>query len=253
MSSSSSFGRTIFQGFVIIIAVMLAFGADNLWNDQVLKKDELDSLELVLRDLGDSVEELENFSAYSAGAFDSALAAYAELSKRSSYDKHATRSDLLRVDRFTLDLPASAYTDLLSTGELSVISNRQLRDAIVRFYELAEHNQAVVERNNRVYIDGQIIPALYERGLILPHFRGDTGNRAMNQANDAVTARLGADFRHRPDPIWNFPHDSREWRTLRSTLLAAAQIHSMGETTANDMIKEAQRLEDAIVIYLNER
>jgi hypothetical protein len=88
---------------------------------------------------------------------------------------------------------------------------------------------------------------------MLPHFRGDTGNRAMNEANDAVQARLGADFRHRADPVWNFPIDSREWRTLRSTLLAAAQIHSMGENTANQMIQEAQRLEDAIVIYLNER
>jgi hypothetical protein len=253
MSSSSSFGRTIFQGFVIIIAVMLAYGADNLWNDQALKKDELDSLELVLRDLGDSVNELQEFSDYSAGAFDAALGAYSALSKRAPYDKGTIRSNLLRVDRYTLDLPSSAYTDLLSTGELSAISNRNLRDAIVRFYEAAEHHQAIVERNNSVYIDGQIIPALYERGLILPHFRGDTGNRAMNEANDAVQARLGADFRHRADPVWNFPIDSREWRTLRSTLLAAAQIHSMGENTANQMIQEAQRLEDAIVIYLNER
>jgi hypothetical protein len=242
MSASSSFGRTIFQGFVIIIAVMLAFGADNLWNDQALKKDELESLELVLRDLGDSVKELQDFSDYSAGAFDAALGAYSALSRRAPYDKNTI-----------LDLPSSAYTDLLSTGELSVISNRNLRDAVVRFYEAAEHHQAIVERNNSVYIDGQIIPALYERGLILPHFRGDTGNRAMNEANDAVQARLGADFRHRADPVWNFPIDSREWRTLRSTLLAAAQIHSMGENTANQMIQEAQRLEDAIVIYLNER
>ena len=253
MSSSSSFGRTIFQGFVIIISVMLAFGANNLWDDQALKIDELESLELVLRDLGDSVEELQDFSAYSSGAFDSALGAYSALSKRSPYDKNTIRADLLRVDRYTLDLPASAYTDLISSGELSVINNRNLRDAIVRFYETAERSQATIERNNRVYIDGQIIPALYERGLILPHFRGDTGNRAMNKANDAIESGLGAGFTHRPDPIWNFPVDSREWRTLRSTLLAAAQIHSIGEDTANEMIQEAQRLEDAIVIYLNER
>jgi hypothetical protein len=145
MSASSSFGRTIFQGFVIIIAVMLAFGADNLWNDQALKKDELESLELVLRDLGDSVKELQDFSDYSAGAFDAALGAYSALSRRAPYDKNTIRSDLLRVDRYTLDLPSSAYTDLLSTGELSVISNRNLRDAIVRFYESAEHNQAIVK------------------------------------------------------------------------------------------------------------
>jgi len=253
MSSSSSFGRTIFQGFVIIISVMLAFGANNLWDDQALKIDELESLELVLRDLGDSVEELQDFSTYSKGAFDSALSAYAALSRRAPYDKNTVRADLLRVDRYTLALPASAYTDLLSSGELNIISNRSLRDSIVRFYETAERNQATIERNNSVYIDGQIIPALFERGLILPHFGGDTGSRSMNMANDAIESKLGAGFSHRPDPIWNFPLDSREWRTLRSTLLGAAQIHATGEFTANEMIQEAQRLEDAIVIYLNER
>ena len=137
MSSSSSFGRTIFQGFVIIISVMLAFGASNLWNDQAIKKDELESLELVLRDLGDSIEELQDFSTYSKGAFNSALGAYSALSRRAPYDKNTVRADLLRVDRYTLSLPASAYTDLLASGELNVISNRSLRDSIVRFYEWA--------------------------------------------------------------------------------------------------------------------
>ena len=253
MSSSSSFGRTIFQGFVIIISVMLAFGASNLWNDQAIKKDELESLELVLRDLGDSIEELQDFSTYSKGAFNSALGAYSALSRRAPYDKNTVRADLLRVDRYTLSLPASAYTDLLASGELNVISNRSLRDSIVRFYEAAERNQATIERNNRVYIDGQIVPALFERGLILPHFSGDTGNRSMNMANDAIESKLGAGFSHRADPLWNFPVDSREWRTLRSTLLTAAQIHATSEFTANEMMQEAQRLEDAIVIYLNDR
>ena len=70
----------------VIIAVMLAFGANNLWDDQALKKDELESLELVLRDLGDSVEELQDFSAYSSGAFDAALGAYSARSKRAPYE-----------------------------------------------------------------------------------------------------------------------------------------------------------------------
>jgi hypothetical protein len=253
MSSSSSFGRTFFLGLVIIISVSLAFGAKQFWDEQAQGKNELESLELVLRDLGDSVEELQNFKTYSSGAFDAALRAYSALSKRAPYDKNAIRSDLLRVDRYTLNLPASAYTDLLNSGELSFISNRNLRDALVRFYETAEQSQALIERNNKVYIDGQIIPALYERGLILPHFRGDTGNRNLNRANEAIQSRLGEGFSHRADPIWNFPVDSREWRTLRSTLLTAAQVYAVGAGSANEMIQEAQRLEDAIVIYLNER
>jgi hypothetical protein len=98
-----------------------------------------------------------------------------------------------------------------------------------------------------------LIPALFERDLILPHFNGNAGSDTSNQAYGAVNNQLGASFWHRPDPIWNFPINSREWRTLRSTLLTSAQVHAVGENFANEMILEAQRLEDAIVIYLNER
>lgn len=253
MSAGSSFGRTIFQGFVIIIAVMLAFGANTFITEQAQKKAELDSLELVLRDLGDSVDELKDFSRYSAGAFDAALVAYGELSGRAPYDKNAVRTALLRVDRNTLQLPMAAYKDMVYTGDLNVIRDRYLRDSIGRFYETVDHRLSIIENNNRVHIDGQLIPALYERGLILPHFAGDTGQDETNMANGAINSQLGVGFSHRRDPLWNFPVDSREWRTLRSTLLAAAQSYAVSENFANEMIQEAQRLEDAIVIYLNER
>jgi hypothetical protein len=251
MSASSSFGRTIFQGFVIIIAVMLAFGANTFITEEAQKRAELDSLELVLRDLGDTVDELQKFSAYSAGAFDAALVAYGQLSGRAPYDKNAVRTALLRVDRNTLQLPMAAYKDMLYSGDLTVVRDRYLRDSIGRFYEKVEHRQSVIENNNRVHIDGQLVPAVYERGLILPHFAGDTGHNDTNMANGAINSQLGAGFAHRNDPIWNFPVDSREWRTLRSTLLAAAQSYAVSENFANEMIQEAQRLEDAIVIYLN--
>ena len=250
MSSSSSVGRTLFQGVVVIASILLAFGANAWWVDRTT---EIESLELVLRDLGETTEQLQEFSTYSAGAGYSALAAYSALSKRAPYDKNTIRSHLLRVNRSTLQLPMAGYADLLNSGDLKTIGNGGLRDALVGFYESAERRQAIIENNNSVYIDGQLIPALFERGLILPHFDGNAGSESGNQANGSINNQLGVSFSHRPDPIWNFPLASREWRTLRSTLLTAAQVHAVGKNFANEMILEAQRLEDAIVIYLNER
>ncbi len=250
MSSSSSVGRTLFQGVVVIASILLAFGANAWWVDRTT---EIESLELVLRDLGDTTDQLQAFSTYSAGAGHSALAAYGALSKRAPYDKNTIRSHLLRVNRSTLQLPMAGYSDLLNSGDLKTIGSGGLRDSLVGFYESAERRQAIIENNNSVYIDGQLIPALFEKGLILPHFNGNAGDEASNRANGSINNQLGATFSHRPDPIWNFPIDSREWRTLRSTLLTSAQVHAVGENFANEMILEAQRLEDAIVIYLNER
>ena len=250
MSSSSSVGRTLFQGVVVVASILLAFGANAWWVDRAT---EIESLELVLRDLGETTEQLQEFSKYSSGAGNSALAAYGALSKRAPYDKNTIRTHLLRVNRSTLQLPMAGYSDLLNSGDLKTLGSRNLRATLVEFYESAERRQAIIENNNKVYIDGQLVPALYERGLILPHINSNVGNETSDQANGAINNKLGPGFAHRPDPIWNFPTDSREWRTLRSTLLTSAQVHAVGENFANEMILEAQRLEDAIVIYLNER
>ncbi len=250
MSSSSSVGRTLFQGVVVIASILLAFGANAWWVDRTT---EIESLELVLHDLSDTARQLQAFSAYSAGAGESALAAYGALSKRAPYDKNAIRSHLLRVNRGTLQLPMAGYSDLINSGDLRTIGNSNLRNALVEFYESAERRQAIIENNNRVYIDGQLVPALFEKGLILPHSNGNAGSDESNIAHSSINNKIDPSFSHRPDPIWNFPIDSREWRTLRSTLLTSAQVHAVGENFANEMVLEAQRLEDAIVIYLNDR
>ena len=55
---------------------------------------------------------------------------------------------MLRIDRRTIRLPTAAFTDLLSTGNLRVIQDREVRDAIVRFYEMTERSQTIIDKNN---------------------------------------------------------------------------------------------------------
>jgi len=192
MSSSSSVGRTLFQGVVVIASILLAFGANAWWVDRTT---EIESLELVLRDLNDTTKQLQAFSTYSAGAGYSALAAYGALSKRAPYDKNTIRNHLLRVNRSTLQLPMAGYADLLNSGDLKAIGSAGLRDSLVGFYESAERRQTIIENNNRVYIDGQLIPALFERGLILPHFNGNAGSESSNRRTAQSTTNSASAFR----------------------------------------------------------
>ena len=75
----------------------------------------------------------------------------------------------------------------------------------------------------------------------------------LNSVNKLVRKRLGEDFVHQLDPMWNFERDSREWQTLRSLLLNAAQIHVVGELIARKKIVDARGLLDSIENWLNTR
>lgn len=204
--------------------------------------DEIESIELIRRDLESSIEIFEAHASFSEFASQSALNAYAALSGVGPYDHMAIHHDMLRVDRLSLKIPTAAYTDLLSTGNLRVIQDRSLRDAIVRFYESAKLTELVVEKNNDVFLDRQLIGIYFGQGLILPHAQRDLGTDFLNRQAKIISQRLGADFVHQPDPVWDYERESQQWQILRSLLLNAANIHVVGELMAEDAIVDAKSL-----------
>lgn len=100
---------------------------------------------------------------------------------------------MLRIDRRTIRLPTAAFTDLLSTGNLRVIQDREVRDAIVRFYEMAERSQTIIDKNNMTYVDGLAWDSFYRDGLVLGHRYGDMGLPFLEAASETVRSRLGSD------------------------------------------------------------
>jgi hypothetical protein len=245
--------RLSVEAIAIVGSILLAFSIDAWWEDLARSSDEVESLELIRRDLETSVKLLEQHVSYVAGASQSALNAYAALSVPGPYDREYIHDEMLQVDRVTLKIPTAAYTELLSTGNLRVIQDRRLRDAIVRFYESVELVELIVQKNNDVVLDRQLMGAYYAQGLILPHTQSDVGDDDLNAMNKLTRQRLGEDFVHQPDPMWNFQQDSREWEMLRSLLLNSANIHIIGEVIAQEKIVDARELLDSIENWLNTR
>jgi hypothetical protein len=245
--------RLSVEAAAIVVSILLAFAIDAWWEDQARSSDEVESLELIRRDLETSIELLELHASFVAGASQSALNAYAALSNPGPYDREYIHDEMLRVDRVTLKIPTAAYTELLSTGNLRVIQDRRLRDAIVRFYESVELAELIVQKNNDEFLDHQLAGAYYAQGLILIHTRSDVGDDDLNLAQKLVRQRLGEDFVHQSDPMWNFQPDSREWQILRSLLLNSAQIHIISEVIAQEKIVDARELLESIESWLDTR
>jgi hypothetical protein len=235
---------------VIVASILLAFGIDAWWDGLQRSSDERASLTLLSRDLNDAIEQLESFVVWSSESSRAALRAYAALATPGPHDREAVHRDLLKIDRRTLRLPTAAYTDLLSSGNLRVIRSRDLRDAIIRFYEAAERSQSVIDKNNATYIDGLALDSFYRDGLLLSHFDGDMGSPVINAAHDSVRSRLGPDFVHAPDPLWRYGPESREWQQLRSRLLVVGRAHPVGEVLAAEMIVQARALDELIRQHL---
>lgn len=240
--------RIFAEGVVIIASILLALAADAWWEERQERADERASLELLDRDLSATMEQLQEFEELMAGSTGAAIAAYVALSgPREAIDENAISNAIIRAgNRRTVRIPSAAYTDLVSTGRLQVIGDRQLRDQIVRFYEAAQRSQQIIEANNLTFIDGLVLSGIHGRGLILPRPVGRTGAASIDAGMDAVRNALGEDFAHQPDPLWEMPSASPEWDTVRGTMLQLSKATSASRLKADNVVEGASDLRSAI-------
>ena len=142
--------RILVEGVVIVVSVLLALAADAWWEGVQEGETERTALQLLSRDLGDTVNQLQEFEELMMGATNAAMFAYTVLSgPRDAMDENAISDAIIRASsRRTVRIPSAAYTDLLSTGNLRLIEDPQLRDQVVRFYEASQRSQDIIAANN---------------------------------------------------------------------------------------------------------
>ena len=238
--------RTSIEAVAIVASILLAFAIDAWWAERAEERDEQESLSLIYRDLLEAQEQLRDYVSYAESASESAINAYVALSRPGTYDQNYIKGELLRVDRRTLRIPRAAYRDLLSTGNLRIVKDRQLRDSIVRFYENMERTELILQSNNAAYLDSLLTDSYYREGLILPLNPNATGMAELDAANSSVFEKIPQDVRNLQDPFWQLEPDSKEWHRLRVAVLYAASVHQLGADLAEDLLDNAVSLSDSV-------
>ena len=205
---------------MIVVSILLAFWIDAWWVGLGEAEDERESLELVSRDLRAAIVQLTEYAEFAEQVGTRGLDAVAALSSGDPQDSlQLSRMIQQATDRKTVALPAAAYTDLVSTGNLRLIQNRKLRDAIVRYYESAEIAQRILEKNSALFLDEHIY-SFYGDGLVMWRTDVPWGHReaqlvamqdaASQEANEAYYKHGNNEQRHytilhftEPEELWD--------------------------------------------------
>jgi hypothetical protein len=209
-------------------------------------KKESSYLALLSRDVERSIRDLEQFAAFEARQLEDATAAQRAIAQVPVEGDTAKLSEALAhlLTRQTMVLKNSAYLDLVSTGNLSLIRDAALRDEIVDFYQVTGQRFEVINRNNSYFVDNAYNTNVIMSGLIQLRLSSNHPETASIVAT--MAEKLGPNFTIPRDRLWSLSPDAPEWAMVRSSLMGRILVSTSAIRVSNERLQAARKLKEAI-------
>ena len=148
--SGRYFKYAIGEIILVVIGILIALQINNWNTERIERKKEENYLINIKRDLNKQLVAINR-------NLNGEEFIYQSLTKaKDNYKKHkkfrALQEDFVLLapmnDRFTFIITSPTYTELLSTGNLDLISNADIKTQIVQYYEDLELTSKVIQKNN---------------------------------------------------------------------------------------------------------
>ena len=244
-----------FTELVLIVAgVLIALAIDGWAEDRREREAETEYLELLLRDVREIEKEAQLQLEFEHDKVLTAGAAYALLqgpNPAASGAEIGLAISSLTMRR-TVNLGSATYEQMVSSGHLQLLRNRELRDQLVRHFADMRRSEMIFSKNNQDLIDDVIVPYVMNGGI---SFRARNSEiiATINRATDIQNEALGADFRPPLDTVLAQPPDAESWNDMRRQLLFRLNIAANGQARAEQALEQNRVMAAAIAAELDTR
>ncbi|ARV10589.1 hypothetical protein BTO05_13440 [Winogradskyella sp. PC-19] len=137
---------------LVVIGILIALQINSWYGKQVNNAKQEKYLESIVNDLNQQLINLDyHLNEENENLFDiQKLVSIYNKNKR--FDLNDTTLNYFGsvFDRTTFLANRTTYTQLLSTGDIGIINNGEIRDEIVKYYQHIERRELVVQKNNDV-------------------------------------------------------------------------------------------------------
>jgi Family of unknown function (DUF6090) len=143
---------------LVVIGILIAVQINN-WNRERLNTAKAQTYQkFLLRDLEIESKNIHGFKNFEALIKKAGVAGLKEIEHKNLNQVFETIKGL--PSRRTFIVPRSTYDDLISTGNIALFVDPDLRDAIINHYQKLEYTREVIEKNNSHFVDRIIFPGL---------------------------------------------------------------------------------------------
>jgi hypothetical protein len=135
---------------LVVIGILIALQI-NTWNTHRIERSKEDSYMVNLkRDLNNQMQMIERNLSGEEFIYNSLTKAKSNFVKHKKF--RAVKEDFVLIasmnDRYTFTITSPTYTELLSTGNLDLITDKTFKTQMVKYYEDLELTSQVIQNNN---------------------------------------------------------------------------------------------------------
>jgi len=165
---------------LVVIGILIALQINN-WNENRKDKDiENRYITNILSDLKDqntSIDiQLESEKDYfnAAGQIIKSYQENGNLLVDSTFYRLATKI----TERKTFVITDPTYTDLISSGNINILKNINIKNKLIKYYQELERIEKIIQNNNSLLVDQNYIPVYNKNGYIFDSLIEKTLNEA---------------------------------------------------------------------------
>jgi hypothetical protein len=245
-------GQVLVELALLVTGILIALAIDSWIDDRRDARLERQYLELLVRDLDRDLATLDDALRFEEAQVAASVLAYRALRGGVAPAKREAVATALGqlTSRRTLRLGRATYTDLLSTGNLRLIRNPELRDSIVRLYENNERAQSIRDRNNQEFVDRMYMTYLLDRGLVMPRPRRLP---AIGESDKSFASRVGVGADTDDDLLWRLPPSSPEWNVLAGRVWHRGTVTEAAIEQYRQVVEEIRAVRREIEAELSRR
>ncbi|HPE48086.1 MAG TPA: hypothetical protein PLR76_06810 [Hyphomonas sp.] len=251
---------TVFiETLIVVLGVFLGLQVNN-WNaGRANRAMETTYLELLRRDLRTIVVDLENqieFEQFQVRLANDAVSIIEQ--PPSELRKKQLGMTLTQLGaRRTMRIDSPTFLDLQGSGRLGLVSDPDLRSAILSYFFGMQRWEAVIDKNNEFFVDNSF--NTFTDDLSVGYWFWDED--VMNLTPPAFVSLILKQRREGVDPrlleaggaVLQSPPDAAVWDEVRTRLGKRASIAIANESIASNVRDEAQAVEKQITAYLEAR
>jgi hypothetical protein len=246
-------GHVFVEFVMLVVGILIALAVNNWMEDRRDAHTERQYLELLLRDLDQTLQTLNEFVVFEGKQTADGVAAYRALTGGAPVaDREAVAQALSNLEtRRTIRITKATYSNLIGTGDIRLIFNVGLRDRIISLYENSERYSSIIDRNNQTFVDQMYAMYILDHAIVGIRERDNLST--VGKGDRELAAMMGPSGVQFRDRLWQIEPGTLEWDVLLGKLWLRTIVSMSARNMTRAEIEQVSQVRSAVAAELARR